>query len=48
MANLLADGLNLGLTRMAEACSIASLSQLAWSVGCAGKRSPRQLGQDKS
>ena len=28
MAGLLADGLNLGLTRMAEACSIASLSQL--------------------
>jgi len=28
---LLADGLNLGLTRMAEACSIASLSQLAWT-----------------
>jgi hypothetical protein len=25
MASLLADGLNLGLTRMAEACSIASL-----------------------
>ena len=32
MANLLADGLNLGLTRMAEACSIASLSQLAWTA----------------
>src|SRR5271166_4431601 len=31
MAALLADGLNLGLTRMAEACSIASLSQLAWT-----------------
>jgi TnpA family transposase len=31
MAVLLADGLNLGLTRMAEACSIASLSQLAWT-----------------
>ena len=30
MAGLLADGLNLGLTRMAEACSIASLGQLAW------------------
>jgi hypothetical protein len=26
----LADGLNLGLTRMAEACTIASLGQLAW------------------
>src|SRR5271169_1024026 len=25
-----ADGLNLGLTRMAEACTIASLGQLAW------------------
>jgi hypothetical protein len=31
MASLLADGLNLGLTRMAEACSIASLGQLAWT-----------------
>ncbi len=31
MAALLADGLNLGLTRMAEACSIASLGQLAWT-----------------
>jgi TnpA family transposase len=30
MAALLADGLNLGLTRMAEACTIASLGQLAW------------------
>lgn len=30
MAGLLADGLNLGLTRMAEACSIASLGQIAW------------------
>ena len=30
MTGLLADGLNLGLTRMAEACSIASLGQLAW------------------
>jgi hypothetical protein len=30
MASLRADGLNLGLTRMAEACSIASLGQLAW------------------
>jgi TnpA family transposase len=26
-----AEGLNLGLTRMAEACSIASLGQLAWT-----------------
>ena len=32
MAGLLADGLNLGLTRMAEACSIASLGQLAWAA----------------
>ena len=32
MASLLADGLNLGLTRMAEACSIASLCQLAWTA----------------
>ena len=31
MAGLLADGLNLGLTRMAEASSVASLSQLAWT-----------------
>src|SRR5271165_4421384 len=30
MASLLADGLNLGLTRMAEACTIASHGQLAW------------------
>lgn len=30
MAALIADGLNLGLTRMAEACDIASLGQLAW------------------
>ena len=30
MAGLLADGLNLGLTRMADACTIASLGQLAW------------------
>ena len=30
MAGLLANGLNLGLTRMAEACTIASLGQLAW------------------
>ena len=32
IAGLLADGLNLGLTRMAEACSIASLGQLAWAA----------------
>ncbi|MBV8398075.1 MAG: Tn3 family transposase, partial [Acetobacteraceae bacterium] len=32
MAGLLADGLNLGLTRMAEACSIATLGQLAWTA----------------
>jgi TnpA family transposase len=32
MAGLLADGLNLGLTRMAEACTIASLGQLAWTA----------------
>ncbi|WP_288037138.1 Tn3 family transposase [Acidiphilium sp.] len=31
MAGLLAEGLNLGLTRVAEACSIASLGQLAWT-----------------
>ena len=32
MACLLADGLNLGLTRMAEACTVASLGQLAWTA----------------
>ncbi len=32
MAGLLADGLNLGLTRMAEACDVASLGQLAWTA----------------
>ena len=32
MAGLLADGLNLGLTRMGEACSIGSLGQLAWTA----------------
>ena len=32
MAGLMADGLNLGLTRMAEACPIASLGQLAWAA----------------
>jgi TnpA family transposase len=32
MAVLLADGLNLGLTRMAEACDIASLGRLAWTA----------------
>ena len=31
LAGLMADGLNLGLTRMAEACSVASLGQLAWT-----------------
>ena len=31
MAALLSEGLNLGLTRMAEACSIASLGELAWT-----------------
>ena len=30
MAGLLAEGLNLGLTRMSEACSIASPGHLAW------------------
>src|SRR5204863_6306222 len=30
MASLLADGLNLGLTRIAQACSIASRGQPAW------------------
>jgi len=32
MAGLLADGLNLGLTRMAEACTVASLGQLGWTA----------------
>jgi TnpA family transposase len=32
MAGILADGLNLGPTRMAEACSVASLGQLAWTA----------------
>jgi hypothetical protein len=32
MAGILADGLNLGLTRMAEACSVASVGQLAWTA----------------
>ena len=32
LAGLLPDGLNLGLTRMAEACTIASLGQLAWTA----------------
>lgn len=32
MAVLLADGLNLGLTRMAEACDVASLGRLAWTA----------------
>ena len=32
VAGLLADGLNLGLTRMAEACSVASLGKLAWTA----------------
>ena len=27
----MADGVNLGLTRMAEACSVATLGQLAWT-----------------
>jgi TnpA family transposase len=31
MASLLAEGLNLGLTRMAEACSIANLGELVWT-----------------
>jgi hypothetical protein len=32
LCRLLADGLNLGLTRMAEACTVASLGQLAWTA----------------
>jgi len=30
---VLADGTNLGLTRMAEACSVASYRQLVWTAG---------------
>ncbi len=30
---VLADATNLGLTRMAEACSVASYRQLAWTAG---------------
>jgi len=29
---VLADATNLGLTRMAEACSVASYRQLAWTA----------------
>lgn len=32
MTAILADGLNLGLTRMAEACALASLGQIAWTA----------------
>lgn len=31
LTGILADGLNLGLTRIAEACTIASLGQIAWT-----------------
>src|ERR671913_207323 len=30
---VLADATNLGLTRMADACAVASYRQLAWTVG---------------
>jgi hypothetical protein len=30
---VLADATNLGLTRMADACSVASYRQLAWTTG---------------
>jgi hypothetical protein len=30
---VLADATNLGLTRMADACSVASYRELAWSAG---------------
>jgi TnpA family transposase len=33
MTAVLADATNLGLTRMAEACSVASYRQLAWTAG---------------
>ncbi len=32
MTAVLADGLNLGLTRMASACAIATLGQIAWTA----------------
>ena len=38
IAAVLADGLNLGLTRMAEACSVATLGQLAWTSDLAYPR----------
>jgi hypothetical protein len=33
LTTVLADATNLGLTRMAEACSVASYRQLAWTAG---------------
>ena len=33
LATVLADATNLGLTRMADACSVASYSKLAWTAG---------------
>lgn len=33
LTSVLADATNLGLTRMAEACSVASYRQLAWTAG---------------
>ena len=45
MAGLLADGLNLGLTRMAEACSISSLGQLAWRIGALLSASAERPGR---
>jgi TnpA family transposase len=38
MARLLTDRLNLGLTRMAGACTVASLGQLAWTVDWHSRR----------
>ena len=35
---VLADATNMGLTRMAEACSVASYRQLAWTAGMAPAR----------
>lgn len=45
MASVLADGLNLGLTRMAEACSIASIGQeLCAKLGDGGLRKAAYRG----
>ena len=33
LTGVLADATNLGLTRVAEACSVASYRELAWTAG---------------